>query len=224
MSIEIYKVQSAALADGVYTCKQQCLLATGWEAGHGDKFEDMTATAWLTLTLYYVRKLVTNGGYTYRCLIGHTSGVFTDDLTAGKWILIPDLANVEVLNLVENDTLSTYTRALAVGDMIAAWVWIDCTGASKLVGIPITPSVRMVIAKESAPSAQQISCNLIANDGETEIESPIDVYCKVCPNSNLSEAQPRLATGDYLFVQNISGKWWCVTIFTGNEDCVCSTE
>lgn len=47
-----------------------------------------TVTAWLTATAYVVGNYVTNGGFTYKCLVNHTSGTFATDLAANKWILI----------------------------------------------------------------------------------------------------------------------------------------
>ena len=47
---------------------------------------DGTVTAWVTSTVYYEGKFVTNGGTTYRCAITHTSGTFSTDLAAGKWV------------------------------------------------------------------------------------------------------------------------------------------
>lgn len=139
-------------------------------------------------------------------------------------------ALVEILNVIENDTLPDYTPMLAKGDKIVAWEFTGCTGLSHRMGIPVVPSVRMAKVKEDAPASQQVICNLIANDGETERVSPelgsgITVYCKFCPAAvNLNEASPRLQSGDYIFVQNISGKWWCAAVFRGTEDCICNTE
>lgn len=45
-----------------------------------------TATAWATSTVYAAGAYVTNSGTRYRCLIAHTSGTFTTDLAAGKWV------------------------------------------------------------------------------------------------------------------------------------------
>lgn len=45
-----------------------------------------TYVAWVTTTHYYPGDLVTNGGNYYRCLVDHTSGTFSTDLAAGKWV------------------------------------------------------------------------------------------------------------------------------------------
>jgi len=182
MVIAIFEVQSAALADGIYNCYKQKLLASGWQAGHGDKFAN------------------------------------ADE----------EPVNVEVFNLVENDTVSGYERALAAGDRIAAWQWKDANGNSRWVGIPLVPSVRMARTTEAAGASTSINCNLIANDGVTEITSGlgsgITVYGRITEEGVFNEAQPRLANDDYLFAQNISGQWWFVTVCQRSEDCICSSS
>lgn len=48
-------------------------------------------TAWLTATAYTVgppASVVTQGGETYVCLVSHTSGTFSTDLAASKWIKV----------------------------------------------------------------------------------------------------------------------------------------
>lgn len=173
--MEIFKVQSAALAPGVYNCYQQQLLATGWEPGSGDKFDDFDTTI------------------------------------------------VEVFNVIENSTLVDYTPALAFGDRIAAWQFKDSLGLTHWVGTPIVPPVRMARTTESAGGSQQLTCNLIANDGDTEIESglgsAIEVYFKPTNDKDLNESSPRFAAEDYLFAENISGKWWYAAVPQGTEDC-----
>lgn len=175
MSIEIFEVQSAALAPGVYKCYRQQLLATGWEPGSGDKFDNFDTTV------------------------------------------------VEVLNVIENDILADYTPALAIGDRIAAWPFKDNLGIIHWVGKPAVPSVRMAQATEDAGDSQEIVCNLIANDGESEIEeglgSGITVYFRPTDGVDMNSASPRFADLDYLFVENISGRWWYVAAPQANEDC-----
>lgn len=43
--------------------------------------------AWVTATAYAVFDFVEEDGGSYLCLVAHTSGVFADDHTAGKWML-----------------------------------------------------------------------------------------------------------------------------------------
>ena len=181
MQIKIFEVQSAALADGVYNCYEQKLLASAWESGHGDKFSN-----------------------------------------------IDGAVNVEVFNLQENDTVSSYEPALATGDKIAAWALKDENGNSRWVGVPLVPSTRMVRTTEAAPAGTNITCNLIGNDGETELTSGlgagVEVYCSTALGVDLNAATPRLADDDYLFAENISGAWRCVAVFSAvREDCACGS-
>lgn len=44
--------------------------------------------AWLTLTVYAIKDLVSQAGLTYIAVTAHTSGVFATDLAAGKWLLL----------------------------------------------------------------------------------------------------------------------------------------
>ena len=44
-----------------------------------------TPSAWVTATAYEVDDYVLEGGITYRCIVGHTAGVFATDLAAVKW-------------------------------------------------------------------------------------------------------------------------------------------
>jgi len=50
-------------------------------------------TAWATATAYVVGdvRTVSTSGECYRCLVGHTSGTFTTDLAASRWVLMPVL-------------------------------------------------------------------------------------------------------------------------------------
>lgn len=45
---------------------------------------------WVTATGYAVQDVVTHGGAGYCCLVAHTSGTFSVDLSGGKWALLVD--------------------------------------------------------------------------------------------------------------------------------------
>jgi len=45
-----------------------------------------TATAWATSTPYVVGNYVTQSSVIYYCIVAHTSGTFSTDLAAGKWV------------------------------------------------------------------------------------------------------------------------------------------
>lgn len=49
------------------------------------------SSQWATSTAYLVGQRVTNSGSTYTCLVAHTSGTFSTDLSNGKWLLTKDV-------------------------------------------------------------------------------------------------------------------------------------
>lgn len=61
-------------------------------------------TVWATATDYAVDETVTTNNGLYLCLVAHTSGVFADDLAAGKWA---NLAVWSPLTEVADGTIST---------------------------------------------------------------------------------------------------------------------
>ncbi|MFQ5769755.1 MAG: hypothetical protein ACE5HX_04410 [bacterium] len=132
-----------------------------------------------------------------------------------------------VLNLIENNTVASYEPALAYHDLIAGWRMEDENETLRWVGIPLTPHVRRAKTTVPAGASTSITCNLFANDGETEITSGlgsgIEVFCKTTLGANLKDALPRLANDDEIFVENIAGKWWCVQTFQASENCICSS-
>jgi hypothetical protein len=70
------------------------------------------AVAWTTATYFAAGRSVVQGGILYRALVSHTSGVFTTDLAAGKWLLIS--------SLLTSTAEQTYAAlADAVADVIA---------------------------------------------------------------------------------------------------------
>ena len=46
--------------------------------------------AWITSVTYFIDDVIRYGGRTYICVVGHTSGVFQTNLTAGYWNLMSD--------------------------------------------------------------------------------------------------------------------------------------
>ena len=136
-----------------------------------------------------------------------------------------DSVEVDVFNLLENDCVADYTPALCLYDRLQARQWMDDEGNKRWVGIPIAPSVRRARTTEAAPAATNLTCNIILNndaEAASGLGYNVEVYCVISDGGNLNSALPRLANDDYLFVQNIQGKWWCTTVFQGSEDCNCS--
>jgi len=134
---------------------------------------------------------------------------------------------VAVFNVLEMGVSSAAERMLAPGDRIKAWDYTDCSGIARKMGMPLTPGVRMVRAKEgSGAKIESIECNLIANDGVTEIEeglgSGVEVYCPISMHDwdfELNMASPYIHQYDYLFAQCIKGKWRCATVFSPLKYC-----
>jgi hypothetical protein len=59
----------------------------------GSRVTSVSATpswkgAWVTATTYYVDDIVRNSGSSYICVVEHTSGTFSTDLSAVKWELL----------------------------------------------------------------------------------------------------------------------------------------
>jgi len=132
---------------------------------------------------------------------------------------------IEVLNAVENNTLEDYTPALVPGDTIAAWQTPDENGTMRWVGFPMVPSVRMARTTEAAGAEQQITCNLIANDGTERtsgLGSNVEIHGKVCGEENLNSASPLFNDNEYLFAGHISGIWYVVGVFMSSEPRECA--
>jgi len=135
----------------------------------------------------------------------------------------------EVFNVLENKPAEDYPM-LCPGDTISAWQMEDVNGSSRWVGFPNVPHVRMARTTEAAGSKTWIWCNLIGEDGITEMTSGLGhnivVNCKIVPDGasatyNLNEASPRLSLGDYIFVVNLASVWYCTTVFQCVENCEC---
>ncbi len=133
--------------------------------------------------------------------------------------------DVFILNLLEIHCHATYAYALATGDRLAAWQWIDDADTIRWVGIPIGKAfdfVRLAGAQEDAQADALISVKLMNQDG-TEIGAAFDVTCNIAQGgAALNTAIPRIKEDDILTVANIGGTWYCTTLFMPSEDCVCS--
>lgn len=166
----------------------------------------------------------------YRCISPHLSSSDNRPVSGLPevwplyWVLVE---TVEVFNLAENYTISSPAPALAAGDRLYCWQMPDDEDVPRWVGIPVTPALRLAVAKEGAGANQYISCNLVANDGVSEIESglgsDIQVYFKAnnaeeTPDWRLDEIVPQLKSGDCLVsVTNISGKWYFGNVVAQGE-------
>ncbi|MBU8870688.1 MAG: hypothetical protein KOO60_07480 [Gemmatimonadales bacterium] len=86
--------------------------------------------------------------------------------------------------------------------------------------------IKMAQCRESAPADEFISVKLLDSD-LSETGDAFDVTCRfanrIAGAGALNEALPRLVSGDYIPIVNISGTWTCTTIFQDTEDCDCYT-
>lgn len=81
-------------------------------------------TAWATATAYTIGQSVTESATQYYCIEDHTSGVFADDLAAGKWYAIP-------ARYIRAWSIVNHSRYRAIGGIIE-----DCQeGISELFGV-----------------------------------------------------------------------------------------
>jgi len=128
-----------------------------------------------------------------------------------------DTIGVEVLNLLETDSVADYTPMLGLYDRITAWKMTDDEGNKRWVGMPLVNSVRQVRATEEAGDFDHITSNLLLNNGveaaESELGYHIEVYARICYGAALSAAEPRIANSQWLTAHNEQGKWWFDTVF-----------
>lgn len=79
-------------------------------------------SAWATLTNYVVRDTVFTDSKFYICEISHVSGVFADDLAAGKW---EEIASFEAATSAASVTYNNATSGLAANTVQAAIDEVD---------------------------------------------------------------------------------------------------
>ncbi len=124
-----------------------------------------------------------------------------------------DAVEVEVLNLYELHCNATYVAALVAGDLLKAWRWTDDEGTSRWVGIPIMGGfVRQAKTKAAVGATTTISCKLV-NQDDAEVGAAFTVNFRTTDSADMDAVWPILASGTYIFIENIAGKWWCVQTF-----------
>jgi len=135
----------------------------------------------------------------------------------------------EVLNLYESYNLGD-DCALAAGDTMSCWQDTDDTGVKRWVGIPNTPSVRLLQTTAAPTSSPGIACNMIAADGVTEITSGlgsgVTALSKSCGPSDpsatpLNDVTPMMKNNSIVFAVNYSRIWYIITVFQQKETRIC---
>lgn len=136
---------------------------------------------------------------------------------------------VAIFNLLENYVGGDNAPMLAKGDKMMTWEYRDCSGQILLFGKPISPLLRLARLKEEVPVGDTVHCNLLNKTGAeitTGLGANILVHFKICSiiGNDAHEAIPRFMyddEGDYMFVHNEHGTWYCKTILQGKIDCIC---
>lgn len=81
---------------------------------------DSTDAAWVTATAYSPGRVVSEGSTAYLCVVAHTSGTFSTDLAAGKWIDIAPVrftAAAEDVEFTPGGTLSSTNLQTVVEEL-----------------------------------------------------------------------------------------------------------
>jgi len=172
------------------------------------------------LAVYEVQSAGTGDGI-YNCYKQKLLNAEWADTAGDDRLADLNTTSVEVLNLLEHHSNATYAGALIATDRMAVWSITDDSSNSRLVGVPLNHGqVRQAKTQEAAPADTKILVKLVDQD-DAEVGAEFDVNCRITRSANLNSAVPRLASGDYIFVANIAGKWWCVQTFEVTEDCDC---
>lgn len=110
---------------------------------------------WVTSTAYTVGARVTNGGHVYRCLIAHTSGTFSTDLTNLDWVKTGE-QTLWVYKAVINPASSTDTAVFTSGASNLAAFFISGTWNTQDFAIPTGNSVAFTNLKITLTSASDV--------------------------------------------------------------------
>ncbi|KKK93546.1 hypothetical protein LCGC14_2691790, partial [marine sediment metagenome] len=81
------------------------------------------------------------GDGVYNCYEQTLDATEWDDTVGDDKFDDKNIDSVEVLNLLENDTIGDYTPALGLYDRLQCWRWTDDEGNRRWVGIPIVNPV-----------------------------------------------------------------------------------
>lgn len=131
---------------------------------------------------------------------------------------------IQVFNLLENYPVAGYNRALGRYDLLQAVPHYDDKLNFRWMGIPVVPPVRRFKTTEAATANEQITCNMILNNGveaasADDIVYNVEVYVHIHGGAALDEALADLVSAGYLHAINEQGIWRCVGIF--HDEYVC---
>jgi hypothetical protein len=170
--------------------------------------------------LYEVQSSATGDGV-YNCyeqLIDATDWTSTTEVDK---VVDKNTTSVEVWNAVENYIYTPFAEALNATSRMIGWEMTDDAGNKRIVGFPVMPMmIRLAYTQEAATSDTKISVKLADFQGVAS-GSAFDVNCIIYNGSALNEAVPRLVVDHPIWVINIWGLWYALTIFQASEDCDC---
>lgn len=89
-----------------------------WVNGGVDPDGISSTPIWATTTAYSIGNLVTNGGAPYVCIVKHTSGTFSTDLTAKKWERVDN-------EKVGNDGAGFFDSNIVINDYVTYRTWVN---------------------------------------------------------------------------------------------------
>jgi len=161
---------------------------------------------------------VTTAAGVYSCYVQTSFGVY-----------IPP--TVDVLNLLENYTATTPVPALGKGDILECYESEDNEGNHVWIGRPVHSCAKLFMVKDFSGDGQYLECNMMENDGTTEIISPdlgsgIDMYflankLSTYPAWKLKETLPRLEPNDLICAVSDGGEFRHTTIQQQSKDATC---
>lgn len=129
--------------------------------------------AWATATAYVVGDLIQSSptGSLYYCAIAHTSGTFSTDLGAGRWILVLDATTAyQAARAFKIITAAMSPYTASPGDDL----FVDVTSGPVTINLPSSPTISM----------QSIS---ITHAGGDVVANPITVGRNGQPIMSLAE-------------------------------------
>ena len=187
----------------------------------------ITETQQYNSKIFEVQSAATGDGV-YNCYEQRLDATEWADTAGDDKLDDKDAVSVEVLNLLENDPVSSYTPALGKYDRIRAWLINDDEGNSRWAGVPLVSAVRWVKATENGPAtaiaSTTITCNLWLNNGAEatsgQLGYHIEVAAEDCEGSpDWDEVVPTIKSGNYYPAHNEQGTWAFAFAFTIMDIC-----
>ena len=129
---------------------------------------------WVTSTVYTVGDVIETGGSTYICIVAHTSGTFSTDLTAVKWQLVataslPSQSGNSGKHLTTNGTVSSWD------DLSGTWLPLAggaVTGNLDLTGTELQGAAPLILQGATDHATNKITVNVTDPTAANAINIP----------------------------------------------------